>query len=76
MLEIDQRKDEKIGETIVGSKGLAIGTLLLSQGKSKVEKKLFLKQGFQHILFKGETIDKKVVKKDIVEVRVLPNPFR
>lgn len=53
MLEIDQRKDDKIVETIVGSKGLPIGTLLLEQGKSKQEKKLFLKQGFQHILFKG-----------------------
>jgi hypothetical protein len=43
-----------------------IGTLWLVQGKSKFEKKLFLKQGFKHLLFKGETVDKKVVKKDIV----------
>lgn len=44
-----------------------IGTLWVAQGKSKFEKKLFLKkEGFKHLLFKGETIDKKVVKKDIV----------
>jgi len=53
-----------------------IGTLWLAQGKNKFEKKLFLKQGYKHLLFKAETIDKKVVKKDIVEVRVLFKIFR
>jgi hypothetical protein len=47
-----------------------IGSFLIFQGKNRNEKKLFLKQGYKHLLFKGETIDKKVVKKDIVEVKV------
>ena len=48
-----------------------IGTLWVEHGKSGLERKLFLKQGYKHLLFKGESVDKKVVKKDIVEVRVL-----
>jgi hypothetical protein len=63
-------------EVLFGEKGLMIGTLWLAQSKNKFEKKLFLKQGYKHLLFKAETIDKKVVKKDIVEVRVLSGIFR
>jgi hypothetical protein len=70
MLEVQQKADKNKREVLFGEKGLMIGTLWLIQGKSKFEKRLFLKQGFKHLLFKGETIDKKVVKKDIVEVRV------
>jgi hypothetical protein len=63
-------------EVLFGEKGLMIGTLWLAQSKNKFEKKLFLKQGYKHLLFKAETIDKKVVKKDIVEVRVMYGIFR
>lgn len=66
MVEVEQKADRNKKEALFGEKGLMIGTLWLTQGKSKFEKKLFLKQGFKHLLFKGETIDKKVVKKDIV----------
>lgn len=66
MVEVEQKADRSKKEALFGEKGLMIGTLWLAQGKSKFEKKLFLKQGFKHLLFKGETIDKKVVKKDIV----------
>jgi hypothetical protein len=53
-----------------------IGSFLIFQGKNRNEKKLFLKQGYKHLLFKAETIDKKVVKKDIVEVKVHINTYR
>ena len=68
MLEVQQKAEKK--EAMFGDKGLMIGTLWVAQEKSRCERKLFLKQGYKHLLFKAETIDKKVVKKDIVEVKV------
>ncbi len=53
-----------------GEKGLAIGSLWLFQGKNRVERKLSLKPGYKNLLFRAETIDKKVAKKDIVDVKV------
>lgn len=63
-------------DVLFGEKGLMIGTLWLFQAKNKFQKKLMLKPGYKHLLFKAETIDKKVVKKDIVEVRVWLQIFR
>mgnify|MGYP001013460948 CR=1 FL=1 len=53
-----------------GEKGLTIGSMWLFQGKNRVEKKLSLKPGYKNLLFRAETIDKTVVKKDIVDVKV------
>jgi hypothetical protein len=53
MLQVEQKSDKDKRELIFGDKGLMIGTLWLQQGKSKFEKKLFIKQGFKHLLFKG-----------------------
>jgi len=55
---------------------MMIGSFFIFQGKNRLEKKLFLKQGYKHLLFRGETIDKKVVKKDIVDVKVSLGWFR
>lgn len=76
MLSVEQKEDKNKKEALFGEKGLMIGTLWIAQGKNRLEKKLFLKQGFKHLLFKAETVDKKVVKKDIVEVRVSAGPLR
>jgi hypothetical protein len=50
---------------------MLLGTLKIQyNNNAKFEKKVFLQHN-KLIFFKGETIDKKVVKKDIVDVRVL-----
>ena len=57
-------------DLLFGGGNLLLGTFWLLQNKNKFEKKLLIRQGFKHLLFRAETIDKKVVKQDIVEVRV------
>jgi hypothetical protein len=71
MLEINHRQDINKIEILFGDNGLMVGTYWMVQGKSKLEKKLFIRQGYKHLLFRAEALDTKVVKQDIVQVRVL-----
>lgn len=74
MLEVKPREQSKEAALFGGQegekKGLLLGTLSLSYGKCQMETKVMLESNYKHLLFKAETLDRKVVKKDLVEVRV------
>ena len=70
MLEFSYKPNINKVDILFGEHGLMIGTFWLVQGRSKLEKKLFIRQGYKHLLFRGESVDKKVAKQDIVELRV------
>lgn len=76
MIEVTHKPQVSKVDIMFGDNGLMIGTFWLLQGKSRLEKKLFLKQGYKHLLFRAEAIDKNVVKQDIVELRVNTGSLR
>jgi hypothetical protein len=70
MLRVTPKPSINKMELLFGGGNLMLGTFWLLQNKNRLEKKLVIRQGFKHLLFRAEAIDKKVVKQDIVEVRV------
>lgn len=53
MLEVTHKPNVNKVDIMFGDNGLMIGTFWVLQGKSRLEKKLFLNKGYKHLLFRA-----------------------